>query len=57
MYNISISSQLKAWIDRVLVAGKTFKYVDWNVQGLAAGKQVFIISSQVVEVIITRSLC
>lgn len=46
MYNFSISSQLKAWIDRVLVAGKTFKYVDGKVQGLASGKQVYIISSR-----------
>ncbi|WP_298623381.1 NAD(P)H-dependent oxidoreductase [uncultured Legionella sp.] len=46
MYNFSISSQLKTWIDRVLVTGKTFKYVDGNVQGLAGGKQVYIISSR-----------
>jgi FMN-dependent NADH-azoreductase len=26
MYNFSIPSQLKAWIDRVVVAGKTFRY-------------------------------
>jgi Acyl carrier protein phosphodiesterase len=26
MYNFTIPSQLKAWIDRILVAGKTFKY-------------------------------
>jgi FMN-dependent NADH-azoreductase len=26
MYNFTVPSQLKAWIDRVLVAGKTFKY-------------------------------
>ncbi len=46
MYNFSISSQLKAWIDRVLVAGTTFNYLDGKVQGLAGGKQVFIISSR-----------
>ena len=46
MYNFSVPSQLKTWIDRVLVAGKTFKYVDGKVQGLASGKQVFIISSR-----------
>src|SRR5579871_1688117 len=28
MYNFSIPSQLKAWIDRVVVAGKTFRYTD-----------------------------
>src|SRR6185295_17361028 len=26
MYNFTVPSQLKAWIDRILVAGKTFKY-------------------------------
>ncbi len=26
MYNFTVSSQLKAWIDRILVAGKTFSY-------------------------------
>lgn len=46
MYNFSISSQLKAWIDRVLVAGKTFKYVNGKVQGLADGKRAFIFSSR-----------
>ena len=28
MYNFSIPSQLKAWIDRVVVKGKTFRYTD-----------------------------
>src|SRR5207249_1525752 len=35
MYNFTIPSQLKAWIDRILVAGKTFKYDARGVQGLA----------------------
>lgn len=26
MYNFAISSQLKAWVDRILVAGQTFRY-------------------------------
>jgi FMN-dependent NADH-azoreductase len=26
MYNFSVSSQLKVWIDRIVVAGRTFKY-------------------------------
>lgn len=46
MYNFSIPSQLKAWIDRVLVAGKTFKYMDGKVQGLLTGKRAFIVSSR-----------
>jgi FMN-dependent NADH-azoreductase len=28
MYNFSIPSQLKAWIDRIAVAGKTFRYTE-----------------------------
>ena len=26
MYNFGIPSQLKAWIDRIAIAGKTFSY-------------------------------
>src|SRR4029077_1836460 len=40
MYNFSIPSQLKAWIDRVTVAGKTFRYTESGPRGLAGGKQV-----------------
>ena len=46
MYNFSISSQLKAWIDRVCVAGKTFRYTASGSQGLAGGKKVIIASSR-----------
>lgn len=46
MYNFSIPSQLKAWLDRVLVAGRTFKYTESGPVGLAGGKQVVIISSR-----------
>jgi FMN-dependent NADH-azoreductase len=42
MYNFTIPSQLKAWIDRLLVAGKTFKYSEKGVEGLAGGKRVII---------------
>ncbi|MGP9811129.1 FMN-dependent NADH-azoreductase [Rhodopseudomonas sp. NSM] len=46
MYNFTIPSQLKAWIDRILVAGKTFKYGPTGVDGLAAGKRVIIAVSR-----------
>ncbi len=46
MYNFSIPSQLKAWLDRVLVAGRTFKYTEKGPVGLAGGKQVVIVSSR-----------
>jgi len=46
MYNFGISSQLKSWIDRIAVAGKTFRYTEQGVEGLAKGKQVIIASSR-----------
>ena len=45
MYNFGIPSQLKAWIDRVAVAGKTFRYTAEGPQGLAAGKKVIVAAS------------
>jgi FMN-dependent NADH-azoreductase len=47
MYNFSIPSQLKAWIDRVVVAGKTFRYGANGAEGLLSkAKKVFIASSR-----------
>jgi FMN-dependent NADH-azoreductase len=46
MYNFGISSQLKAWFDRIIVAGRTFRYTEAGPQGLAAGKKVIIVSSR-----------
>lgn len=46
MYNFAISSQLKAWLDRIIIAGKTFSYSESGVQGLAAGKKVIVASSR-----------
>ena len=47
MYNFSVPSQLKAWIDRVVVAGKTFRYGPNGPEGLLKGaKRVFIASSR-----------
>lgn len=46
MYNFSIATQLKAWIDRIVVAGRTFKYTEQGVTGLATGKKVSIISTR-----------
>lgn len=42
MYNFSAPSQLKAWIDRILIAGKTFRYIANGPEGLAGGKRVII---------------
>lgn len=46
MYNFGIPTQLKAWIDRLAQAGRTFKYTDKGPVGLAGGKTVIIASSR-----------
>lgn len=46
MYNFSIPSTLKAWIDRIAVAGKTFRYTEKGPEGLAGGKRVVIASGR-----------
>lgn len=45
MYNFSIPSQLKAWIDRLAVPGKTFRYTKNGPEGLAGGKRVIVATS------------
>ena len=45
MYNFTIPSQLKAWIDRISVAGRTFRYSEAGPEGLCGGKQVIIVST------------
>jgi FMN-dependent NADH-azoreductase len=42
IYNFSIPSQLKAWIDRITVAGRTFRYTANGPEGLAGGKRVIV---------------
>lgn len=46
MYNFSIPSQLKAWIDAIAVPGQTFRYGANGPQGLAGGKRVIVVSSR-----------
>jgi FMN-dependent NADH-azoreductase len=46
MYNFTIPSQLKAWIDRIVVAGKTFKYGPQGAEGLAGNKRVIVAISR-----------
>jgi FMN-dependent NADH-azoreductase len=41
-YNFTISSQLKAWVDRICVAGKTFRYTEKGPEGLAINKRVVL---------------
>jgi FMN-dependent NADH-azoreductase len=46
MYNFTIPSQLKAWIDRIIVRGKTFRYGEAGPEGMAGGKRVIITVSR-----------
>jgi len=46
MYNFTIPSQLKAWIDRLAVRGITFRYTEQGPEGLAGGKKLIIASSR-----------
>jgi FMN-dependent NADH-azoreductase len=46
MYNFSVPTQLKAWIDRIAQAGRTFTYTEKGPQGLAGGKTVIIASTR-----------
>jgi len=46
MYNFSIPSQLKAWIDRIAQAGKTFRYTADGPEGLVKGKKAYVVSSR-----------
>ena len=46
MYNFSVPSQLKSWIDRIAQAGRTFTYTDKGPKGLAGGKTVIIALSR-----------
>jgi FMN-dependent NADH-azoreductase len=46
MYNFTIPSQLKTWIDRILIAGRTFRYTPTGPEGLAKGKRVIVAVSR-----------
>ncbi|WP_422002503.1 FMN-dependent NADH-azoreductase [Reyranella sp.] len=46
MYNFSIPSTLKAWIDHVARAGRTFRYTEKGPEGLLTGRKVVIFASR-----------
>jgi FMN-dependent NADH-azoreductase len=46
MYNFTLPTQLKSWLDRILVAGKTFRYTEQGPEGLAGGKRVIVAVSR-----------
>ena len=46
LYNFTVPTQLKAWIDRIAQGGRTFTYTDKGPQGLAGGKTVIVVVSR-----------
>ena len=46
LYNFTVPTQLKAWIDRLAQVGRTFKYTDKGPVGLAGGKTVIVASTR-----------
>jgi FMN-dependent NADH-azoreductase len=47
MYNFTVPSQLKAWLDRIVVNGTTFRYTaEGKQEGLAGSKRVIIALSR-----------
>lgn len=46
MYNFTIPTQLKSWIDRLAQPGRTFRYTATGPEGLAKGKTVFVASTR-----------
>ncbi|MFM0045660.1 NAD(P)H-dependent oxidoreductase [Paraburkholderia sediminicola] len=46
MYNLSVPTQLKAWIDRIAQPGRTFRYTDRGIVGLVRGVKVILASSR-----------
>ena len=46
MYNFTVPTQLKSWIDRILIVNRTFKYTETGPVGLAGGKRVVLALSR-----------
>lgn len=46
MYNFSISSTLKAWLDHITRAGRTFRYTANGPEGLLKNKRVFVVTAR-----------
>jgi FMN-dependent NADH-azoreductase len=45
MYNFTVPSTLKAWVDHVAIAGQTFSYTPEGPRGLLSGKVYLVLSS------------
>ena len=46
MYNFTIPSTLKAWIDHIARAGRTFRYGPAGPEGMLRGKKVFVVTAR-----------
>lgn len=46
MYNFTLPTQLRAWLDRLAVPGRTFRYTENGAVGLAGGKRVIVASAR-----------
>lgn len=46
MYNFTLPTQLRAWLDRLAVPGRTFRYTENGAEGLAKGKRVIVASTR-----------
>jgi FMN-dependent NADH-azoreductase len=46
MYNFTIPSTLKAWLDHIARAGRTFRYTAAGPEGLLRGKKVFVVTGR-----------
>ncbi|WKV49992.1 FMN-dependent NADH-azoreductase [Dickeya fangzhongdai] len=46
MYNFSVPSQLKSWLDRIAQAGRTFKYTEKGPVGLSGGRTIIMVSAR-----------
>jgi len=42
MYNLSVPSRLKAWLDSIAIPRKTFRYTDKGPEGLSGGRKVVV---------------
>ena len=42
MYNFTVPSTLKSWIDHVAIAGQTFRYTEKGPEGLLSDKKVYL---------------
>lgn len=42
MYNFTVPSTLKAWIDHIAIAGQTFRYTAQGPEGLLTGKTAYL---------------